>query len=137
MKRFGILIFAALLVFLTASFGQNGPTKPVGAPDRGPGIGPDRMPGRPPVPKAIKENAEFQQWTTDFQTARATFKTRLMELRRALQNAEEGERDGIRDQIREQMKLHRAEQNAFRKRVRALMKDVREAKVNELSDSEE
>lgn len=133
MKRFGILIFATLLVFATASFGQNGPSKPVGGPDRGP----NRIPGRPPVPKAIKENAEFQQWTTDFQTARATFKTRLMELRQALKNAEEGERDGIRDQIREQMKLHRAEQNAFRKRIRALMKDVREAKVNELSGSEE
>ena len=56
-------------------------------------------------------------------------------MRESLQNAEESQKDAIRAQIREQLKLHRAEENAFRKRVRALTTEIREAKSEASSGS--
>jgi len=124
MKKLISLLLASVLLFSGAALAQDSPERPSG----GPGSGPVRVPGRPPVPKVVRNNTDFQQWSADFRTASEAFKTRLQEMREALKNAEEAQKDGIRAQIREHLKLHRAEQNAFRKRVRALTTEMREAK---------
>ena len=130
MKKQISLLLASVLLFAGVAIAQDSPERPEG----GPGSGPGRVPARPPGPKIVRDNADFQQWSADFRTARETFRTRLQEMREALQNAEESEKDAIRAQIREQMKLHRADQNAFRKRVRMLMTEMREAKDSANSD---
>ena len=132
MKKLSSLIFAGVLFFSGTAIAQNSPERPTG----GPGSGPNRVPGRPPVPKLVRDNTDFQQWSAEFRTARDTFRTQLQEMREALQNAEESQKEGIRAQIREHLKLHRDQQNAFRKRVRALTTEMRENKAAVKSDSE-
>lgn len=126
MKKLFSLIFVSLLIASVTILAQEKPAGPNGVPGRGPG----NIPGGPPVPKAIRENSDFKQWTADFRTGRANFKARLQELRVALKNAEESDKSGIREQIRDQLKQHRAEQIAFRKRVRTLTDQVRQARAD-------
>ena len=122
MKPFTSLTLLMCILLVGSAYSQDVPARP-----EGPNSGPNRTPDRPAVPRAVTNSKEFQAWTADFRKARDDFRTRLQQMRASLVAASEAEKDGIRNQIREQMKRHRQEQIAFRKKVRGLMEEVREA----------
>ena len=61
MKKICSLLLASVLLFSGAAIAQDSPERPGGAPGSGP--------SRPPVPKMVRDNADFQQWSTDFSAA--------------------------------------------------------------------
>lgn len=113
------------LFFWSAVFAQDTPNPP----REGPTGGPENRPGRPSVPRIVKNNDQFKQWAADFQDARDTFKSKLAQMREALIAASDQEKDAVRQQIRDHLRQHRQEQLEFRKKVRRLMTGLRKTRT--------
>jgi hypothetical protein len=125
MKNIFSNIAVGLLILTSTTFAQ---TKPTGGPSGGPGDRPTR-PNGPPVPSLVRDNDQIKVFAADFNTSRETFRARLLEMKKILQETPENQRTEQRAKIRQFLVDHRTAQNEFRKNIRRVTKEVREEKL--------
>ena len=119
MKKLIILTILSGLMITGSAFGQDRPVrdKPT-----------DRVTDFR-IPRGVRDNVDIQACIAAYREAQATFKISMSGFREALAAAAEGEKDAIKQQIRGLMKEHRKAQLDFRKKVRGILRGLREDRV--------
>ena len=125
MKKNKILlnIVFGILIISGSALAQ---TSPEGGP-RVPGDRPTRPTG-PSDPTLVRDNDQVKVFALEFNASRETFRARLAEIKKALQDAPESEKRQQRAKIRQVLIDHRAAQIEFRKSLRRISKDIRDEK---------
>lgn|GEM_PF-4785461 len=77
----------------------------------------------------MRDNDQIKVFAADFNTSRETFRARLLEMKKILQETPENQRTEQRAKIRQFLVDHRTAQNEFRKNIRRVTKEVREEKL--------
>ena len=112
------VLLAGIIIIGSATFGQQ--DRPPPNPGGGPGGNPNR-PTRPPLPTAIRDNPNFQDFVADFETSRKNFKSKMEEFRTQLANASDEEKAAIRAATKAWLRNYRSQQRDLRRRVREIM----------------
>lgn len=122
-KLISLLLMGSMLLSGVA-FGQYGPPPPPNPPDESPD-----QPVRPSLPRPILNNPELQDFVRNFQDFRSEFKDKMLSFRSELAEASDSEKDVIRESVRNWLREYRSQQRDFRKRVRQIMSEHREASI--------
>jgi phosphoenolpyruvate-protein kinase (PTS system EI component) len=83
------------------------------------------------VPREALDNTEIQECLTTFREASATFKTEMTSLRSSLAGATEARKTEIKASIRQLLKDQSIAQREFRKKVRDILRKLRQDRATD------
>jgi len=116
MKKLIILTILSGLMITGEAFGQGRPV-----PDKGTNRVTDFR-----IPRGVRDNVDIRECSAAYREAQAAFRASLSGFREALAAATEEEKDAIKQRIRALMKERRVAQRDFRKKVRRILRGLRE-----------
>jgi len=116
MKKLIILTILSGLMITGEAFGQDRPVS-------------DKQTDRVTdfrIPRGVRDNVDIRECSAAYREAQAAFRASFSGFREALAAATEEEKDAIKQRIRALMKERRVAQRDFRKKVRRILRGLRE-----------